>query len=98
MVAGPLTLVRDAFASDQRVRTVQDLVERTGLNRDVVDAALEHLLFTGDLQATALAAGCPAEACDTCAVAGHGCPAQGVGRARGFSRSTASDSAMRTRP
>jgi hypothetical protein len=83
-MSGPLTLVREAFAADQRVRSVGDIVATTGLNRDVVDAALEHLLFTGELQATALASGCPADACDTCAVSSH-CPGTIPSRGRSLS-------------
>jgi hypothetical protein len=70
---GPLNLVRSAFA-DRNCRSVADIQRTTGLSPDVLDAALDHLLFTGELTATALASGCPADACATCAVA-HGCPA-----------------------
>lgn len=70
-MAGPLSLVRSAFAAAD-CRSVSDLERVTGLPRDVLDAALEHLLFTGDLVAEALASGCPADACGTCAVR-HGC-------------------------
>jgi hypothetical protein len=73
-------LIRAALA-DPATRSVSDLVAATGLTRDLVDAGLEHLLFTGELRAEPLASGCPAAACGTCAVR-HGCTAARAGRGR----------------
>jgi hypothetical protein len=81
--AGPLNQVRQACAADRDCRSVADIVVRTGLPRDVVDACLEHLLRTGWLRADTLASGCPDDACGSCAVR-HGCPIQRPNRARGL--------------
>jgi hypothetical protein len=67
--------------ADGRARSVRDLAAVTGLRRDIVEAALDHLVATGRLQSAALQSGCPADACQTCAVR-RGCPAAGPGRGR----------------
>jgi hypothetical protein len=80
-MGGPLARVRAAFAAG-RARSVGELAAAAGLPRDVVAAALEHLLATGQLQADALRSGCPPESCQACALARRGCPAAGPGRGR----------------
>ncbi|MGN6608625.1 MAG: FeoC-like transcriptional regulator [Jatrophihabitans sp.] len=61
----PLRSVLDAIADGARSR--HDLVTRTGLPLDVVDAAVEHLVRIGRLESTELAAGCPGGGCGSCA-------------------------------
>ncbi|MDR1808427.1 MAG: hypothetical protein LBR33_11045 [Propionibacteriaceae bacterium] len=79
-MAGPLSLVRAAFG-DSSCRSVADLERVTGLPRDVLDAALDHLVFTGVLKSEALASGCPEGACGSCAL-GHSCAARRPGDVR----------------
>jgi hypothetical protein len=98
----PLTAVRLAFA-DATVRSVADIVARTALPRDVVSAALDHLLRTGELEQQALASGCPSDACATCAIS-RGCRAAPASRTRtlvlrpfgSFAHTTAGSSAHTT--
>ncbi len=68
---GPLAAVRSAFA--RGVRTVPEIAASTGLNPDVVAAAVDHLVASGRLQAQPLASGCPADACGGCALLAAGC-------------------------
>lgn len=63
----PLRAVLDALAAGAATRPA--LVAATGLPRDVVDAAVGHLVLTGRLEPLPLTAGCPAVGCGTCAVA-----------------------------
>ncbi|RBY82058.1 hypothetical protein DQ238_05480 [Geodermatophilus sp. TF02-6] len=63
--AGPLRSVLTAFESGARSRT--EVCARTGLRRDVVDAAVEHLLRMGRLDARELTVGCPDGGCGSCA-------------------------------
>lgn len=62
---GPLTAVLDAFAAG--VHSVDEVVRHTGLSRDVVDAAVGHLVRAGRLEARELAIGCPTGGCGSCA-------------------------------
>jgi hypothetical protein len=73
----PLRSVLTAFEDGALSRA--EVAERTGLRRDVVDAAIEHLLRLGRLDAKELAVGCPDGGCGTCA-SGHG-DAPGCGAA-----------------
>ncbi|GAB2465791.1 hypothetical protein GCM10027265_13990 [Jatrophihabitans fulvus] len=61
--------VLDAFAGGAASR--HDVCARTGLSRDVVDAAIEHLVRMGRLEARELTVGCPDGGCGSCAP-GHG--------------------------
>lgn len=69
MSRSPLRSVLAAFEDGARSRT--DVAASTGLRRDVVDAAIEHLLRMGRLDAKELAVGCPDGGCGSCA-SGHG--------------------------
>jgi hypothetical protein len=73
-MAGPLSQIAAAFA-DPACRSVADLERATGLPRDVLDAALDHLVRTGQLRAETLASGCPEDACGSCAIR-QGCSAR----------------------
>jgi hypothetical protein len=63
--ASPLRSVLAAFGDGARSRT--DVCAATGLRRDVVDAAIEHLLRMGRLGAEELTVGCPDGGCGSCA-------------------------------
>lgn len=65
MSSSPLRSVLTAFEDGARSRT--DVCTTTGLRRDVVDAAIEHLLRMGRLDAKALTVGCPDGGCGSCA-------------------------------
>jgi len=78
---GPLAQILLAFTDTPPCRSVREICHRTGLPRDLVDAALDHLVRTGRLKAESLASGCPEGACGGCA-ARHGCPVATLGRAR----------------
>lgn len=81
---GPLRQVLAAL--DGGVHSLAEVSERTGLSRDVVDAAVEHLVRLGRLEARALAIGCPDAGCGSCASGGTdgsaGCGAAGPSRLR----------------
>lgn len=64
-MSSPLRSVLGAFEDGARSRT--EVCGRTGLRRDVVDAAIEHLLRIGRLDARELASGCPSGGCGSCA-------------------------------
>lgn len=61
-----LTALEDGAGSLDEVRT------KTGLPRDMVDAAVAHLVRIGRLSTESLAFGCPAAGCGSCAAAGAG--------------------------
>ncbi len=65
VVTGPLSVVLAAFGAG--VTSVDEVCARTGLSRDVVDAAIDHLRRSGRLKATELALGCPSGGCGSCA-------------------------------
>jgi hypothetical protein len=67
--ASPLRAVLGALEDGARSRTA--VCTATGLRRDVVDAAIEHLLRMGRLDARELTVGCPDGGCGSCA-SGHG--------------------------
>ncbi len=62
---GPLRRVLSAFEAG--AVGVEDLARRTGLSRDVVEGAVEHLVRLGRIEARALSLGCPSGGCGTCA-------------------------------
>jgi hypothetical protein len=82
VTASPLRSVLTAFTDGARSRT--DVCARTGLHRDVVDAAIDHLVRIGRLAAEKLAVGCPDGGCGSCA-SGHG-DAPGCGATGASSR------------
>lgn len=65
MTRPPLQSVLDAF--DTGVRSRADLVRATGLSPDVLDAAVDHLVRVGRLEARVLSSGCPTGGCGSCA-------------------------------
>ena len=83
MSSSPLRSVLTAFEDGARSRT--DVCTTTGLRRDVVDAAIEHLLRMGRLDAKALTVGCPDGGCGSCASGegdAPGCGASGPSAGR----------------
>lgn len=75
-MTGPLSAVLSAVASG--VGTTAEISERTGLGRDTVSAAIDHLVRTERLTAGELALGCPSGGCGTCASAVEGAPGCGA--------------------
>ncbi len=75
----PLAAVLQAF--EDGAGTLEEVSQRTGLSREVVDAGVAHLRRMGRIQASELAMGCPSGGCGSCASAsadgGAGCGAQG---------------------
>ncbi|MCA1780880.1 MAG: FeoC-like transcriptional regulator [Dermatophilaceae bacterium] len=65
---GPLRQVLAAL--DAGAHSLAEVSERTGLSRDVVAAAVEHLVRLGRLEARTLAIGCPDAGCGSCASGG----------------------------
>jgi FeoC like transcriptional regulator len=61
----PLRSVLGALEGGASSRTA--VCDRAGLRRDVVDAAIEHLLRMGRLDARELTTGCPDGGCGSCA-------------------------------
>lgn len=66
----PLAAVLAAFSAGA-VSTAEVRL-RTGLDREVVDAAVEHLIRMGRLERSAVDLGCAREGCDTCPAGGAG--------------------------
>jgi hypothetical protein len=67
---GPLSLVLAEL--EVGTPTVAEMAHRTGLDTDVVRAAVDHLVRSGRVEAGELAIGCPPSGCGGCASAG-GC-------------------------
>ena len=65
--ASPLTSVLPAFEAG--CGTLDEVARSTSLDRDVVGAAVEHLVRIGRLRAGVLSVGCPDGGCGTCATA-----------------------------
>jgi hypothetical protein len=61
---GPLRAVLDAFASGATTRA--DVCRITGVPRDVVDAAIDHLVRVGRVSGKPLSIGCSDRACGGC--------------------------------
>lgn len=78
-MSSPLRAVLCALESGATTRA--ELQENTGLCADVVDAALEHLVRLGRIEATTISVGCPDGGCGACPSSG-GCSVSGhaVGR------------------
>jgi hypothetical protein len=65
--------------------SLQDVCARTSLDRDVVDAAVDHLVRMGRVSAKELAIGCPGGGCGSCASGvddAPGCGAHGPSSTR----------------
>ncbi len=80
---GPLRAVLAAFEAG--ATSTADVAERTGLTRDVVEAAIDHLVRMGRLSAQELSSGCPSGGCGGCASGegdSPGCGSAGPSAAR----------------
>lgn len=81
---GPLSSVLAAFESG--ASTLDDVAQRTGLSRELVDGAVDHLVRTGRIDAKELSMGCPSSGCGSCASAtaegAPGCGAAGPSTTR----------------
>lgn len=66
-MTAPLRSVLDAMAAGAATRA--QVAGATGLPRDVVDAALDHLVRAGRLAPLPLTSSCPARGCSACPVA-----------------------------
>lgn len=79
---GPLRAV--VAAIDSGAGSVEDVVRRTGLDRELVNLAISRLIALGRLQVSASPAGCAFGNCGSCARFGAtpepGCSAVGSGR------------------
>ncbi len=84
--SSPLTAVLHAFEAG--CGTLDEVARSSSLDRDVVGAAVEHLVRLGRLNAGVLAVGCPDGGCGSCAT--------GVGDAPGCG--SAGPSATRSGP
>lgn len=65
VVSGPLHAVLGAF--EDGATSLAEVCKRTGLARETVDGAVEHLRRMGRLDSRELAMGCPAGGCGSCA-------------------------------
>jgi hypothetical protein len=74
--SSPLRSVLSALEDGASSRTA--VSDRTGLRRDVVDAAIEHLLRMGRLDARELTTGCPDGGCGSCASGSGNSPGCGA--------------------
>ncbi len=83
-MSGPLQRVLSAF--DDGYESLAAIAAATGLDRSVVEAAVDHLVRTGRVQAQQLSVGCPSGGCGSCASGstsgGAGCGASGPSRGR----------------
>jgi FeoC like transcriptional regulator len=79
-VSSPLRAVLDAFATGAHSRA--ELSRTTGLRPDVVDAAVEHLIRMGRIDASPLTSGCPGGGCGSCPSGVDGAPGCGAGPAK----------------
>lgn len=78
LTRGPLTRVLAAFEAG--AGSLADIAERTGLGADVVEAAVDHLVRLGRIEASTLGVGCPGGGCGSCA-SGHADGSAGCGAA-----------------
>lgn len=83
--AGPLQRVVEAIVAGAATRA--DIAGRAGLDRDVVDAVIDHLLRTGRLGAEQIGGACPDTGCGSCpsgrSDGAAGCGSSGPLTARG---------------
>ena len=64
-MSAPLSAVLNAFQAG--AHSLPEIAQHTGLDADVVQAAVDHLTRTGRLVAKQLAVGCPSGGCAGCA-------------------------------
>ncbi len=83
MTGSPLRAVLAEL--DAGAPTLDEVARRTGLDRGVVGAAVDHLVRLGRVSASTLGTACPDGGCGTCpdggcgtCPAGAGCDARGV--------------------
>lgn len=81
----PLAAVLAAFQGG--AASVAEVRLRTGLDHDVVDAAVEHLVRMGRLERSAVDLGCVGDGCDSCPASGVGAGCDTAGRHRRGRRS-----------
>ena len=62
---------------DAGAPTLDEVARRTGLPRDVVGAAVDHLVRLGRVTSSTLGTACPDDGCATCP-SGSGCPSTGT--------------------
>ena len=74
-VPGPLRAVLAEL--DAGAPTLDEVARRTGLRRDVVAAAVDHLVRLGRVTSSTLTSACPDTGCGVCP-AGDGCGARGT--------------------
>ncbi len=74
-VVSPLTSVLKAFEAG--CGTLDEVARSTLLDRDVVGAAVEHLVRIGRLHAGVLSVGCPDGGCGSCASGSSAAPGCG---------------------
>ncbi len=80
---GPLRAVLAALQDG--APSLTDVCHRTQLDRDLVEAAVDHLIRLGRVSAKELAIGCPGGGCGSCASGtddAPGCGAQGPSATR----------------
>lgn len=65
----PLNAVLQAFT--EGATSIDDIVVRTTLSRDVVEASIAHLRRMGRIEAKELSMGCPGGGCGSCASGHH---------------------------
>jgi hypothetical protein len=58
--------------------TVAEIARRAGVDRGLVELAVERLVAAGRLDAQALAGGCPPEGCGTCGSGASDCSANAL--------------------
>lgn len=68
---------------EQGAASISEIAGRTGLDRGVVDMAVQRLVAQGYLMAEPLAGGCPDEGCTACPSGDRGGPGCGGTRASG---------------
>ena len=86
----------DAFDAGAHSRA--DVARRTGLRADVVDAAVDHLVRMGRLEAAELTSGCPDGGCGVCASGGDDdARVRGAAARRRGARRTGAGAAVRAR-
>lgn len=73
--SSPLRAVLDALHTG--AGSLAEVARQCGLDRDVVEAAVDHLVRVGAVSARELALGCPGGGCSSCASGVDGAPGCG---------------------
>ena len=77
-MSGPLAAVLSEI--DAGTGTVSLMARHTGLNPEVLQTALDHLIRTGKVDVEQMPFGCPPAGCGACEVDGCGTASSGAGR------------------